>query len=83
MNETEQEILTKLSIIENLLRGYIERPLSFSEASEHLGISKSYLYKMTCKNTIPHYKPTGKRIYFEICELNRWMLTNPVVKSDF
>ncbi|MCQ2077608.1 MAG: helix-turn-helix domain-containing protein, partial [Bacteroidaceae bacterium] len=40
--------------------------LSFDEASKFLSLSKSYLYKLTSAGLIPHYKPQGKMIYFEI-----------------
>lgn len=39
--------------------------LSFDEASKFLNLSKSYLYKLTSGNLIPHYKPQGKMLYFE------------------
>ena len=34
--------------------------LSFEEASRFLNLSKSYLYKLTSGNLIPHYKPQGR-----------------------
>ena len=34
--------------------------LSFDEASTFLNLSKSYLYKLTSGNLIPHYKPQGR-----------------------
>ena len=43
--------------------------LSFDEASKFLNLSKSYLYKLTSGNLIPHYKPQGKMLYFEKAEL--------------
>jgi excisionase family DNA binding protein len=36
--------------------------LSFDEASKYLNLSKSYLYKLTSAQQIPHYKPQGKMI---------------------
>ncbi len=74
----ENIILEKLATIENLLRGQTEKPLTLSEAAQYLDISKSYLYKLTCSNKIPHYKPQGKRVYFAKGELNTWLLRNPV-----
>ena len=35
---------------------------SFDEASKFLPLSKSYLYKLTSGNLIPHYKPQGKML---------------------
>ena len=46
--------------------------LSFDEASKFLNLSKSYLYKLTSGNLIPHYKPQGKMLYFEKVELEAW-----------
>jgi excisionase family DNA binding protein len=52
--------------------------LSFDEASKFLNLSKSYLYKLTSGNLIPHYKPQGKMLYFEKDELETWLRQNPV-----
>ncbi|KAA6325369.1 hypothetical protein EZS27_025412 [termite gut metagenome] len=52
--------------------------LSFEEASKFLNLSKSYLYKLTSGNLIPHYKPQGKMLYFEKEELEAWLRQNPV-----
>ena len=34
--------------------------LSFDEASKYLNLSKSYLYKLTSAQQIPHYKRTSR-----------------------
>ena len=52
--------------------------LSFDEASKYLNLSKSYLYKLTSAQQIPHYKPQGKMIYFEKDALEAWLRQNPV-----
>lgn len=52
--------------------------LSFDEASKFLHSSKSYLYKLTSGNLIPHYKPQGKMLYFEKADLEMWLRQNPV-----
>lgn len=52
--------------------------LTFNEASKFIGISKSYLYKLTSAGLIPHYKPSGKMIFFEKSALERWMRQNPI-----
>ncbi len=52
--------------------------LSFDEASPFLNLSKSYLYKLTAGNLIPHYKPQGKMLYFEKSELEAWLRQNPI-----
>ena len=52
--------------------------LSFDEASKFLNLPKSYLYKLTSGNLIPHYKPQGKMLYFEKVELEAWLRQNPI-----
>ena len=56
--------------------------LTSDEAARYLGISKSYLYKMTMKQQIPHYKPMGKMCYFNRMELESWLQSNRVATAD-
>jgi len=56
--------------------------LTFDEAVMFTGLAKSYLYKLTAGGKIPYYKPSGKLIYFDRSELERWMLRNPVKTAD-
>ena len=56
--------------------------LTSDEAAQYLGISKSYLYKMTMKQKIPHYKPMGKMVYFYRKELEQWVLANRISTAD-
>lgn len=56
--------------------------LSFEEACEFLNFSKSYLYKLTSQCLIPHYKPSGKMVYFERVELENWLRQNPVKTKE-
>ena len=55
-----------------------ENVLSFDEASKFLNLSKSYLYKLTSGNLIPHYKPQGKMLFFERADLEAWLRQNPI-----
>lgn len=50
--------------------------LTSNEAARYMGISKSYLYKLTMRGEIPHYKPMGKMCYFNRAELEQWLQTN-------
>lgn len=58
------ELTERLDRIERLLVAHKE-VLTFEEASEYAGISRSYLYKLTASKDIPHSKPNGKMIFFE------------------
>lgn len=50
--------------------------LTSDEAARYMGISKSYLYKLTMKGNIPYYKPMGKMCYFNRAELEAWLQHN-------
>ena len=39
--------------------------LTFNEASKYIGISKSYLYKLTSAGLIPHADGWGSKVLFE------------------
>lgn len=52
--------------------------LTSNEAAKYLGISKSYLYKLTMGQRIPHYKPMGKMCYFNRLELEGWLQSNRI-----
>jgi len=56
--------------------------LTSAEAARYLGISKSYLYKLTMTRAIPHYKPLGKLCYFNREELEKWLQANRVATAD-
>ncbi|MFZ1520171.1 MAG: helix-turn-helix domain-containing protein, partial [Ignavibacteriaceae bacterium] len=74
-------ILKKLSDIENLLKKKDDRPLNFKEACAYLGFAPSYLYKLTYRKVIPHYKPTGKVLFFSKNELDEWIFDKKKDKS--
>ena len=67
----------RVAELENLVL-HSKNVLSFEEASRFLNLSKSYLYKLTSGNLIPHYKPQGKMRYFEKTELEAWLRQNPI-----
>lgn len=59
-----------------------KKVLSFKEAVTFTGLSKSYLYKLTSRRHVPHFKPHGKKIYFDRAQLEAWLLSNPVATAD-
>jgi excisionase family DNA binding protein len=77
-----QTILKKLSSIEDLLKRKDDKPLTFKEACTYLGYAPSYLYKLTYKNVVPHYKPTGKIIFFSKNELDEWIFKSRCKNSE-
>lgn len=83
-------IIQRLNAIESLLRSdkVIERVvetkevMTVAELSEYLSISKSAIYKMTSSNVLPHYKPTGKLLYFKKAEIVEWVLKDRIKTVD-
>ena len=65
----------RLRNIETLLLSQ-KTVLNFDEVAAYTGLSKSYLYKLTCSGGIPCYKPQGKHIYFNKPEIDQWLLQN-------
>ena len=56
--------------------------LTSDEAARYMGISKSYLYKLTMTRKIPHYKPTGKVCYFDRRELEDFLRSGRVSMNE-
>lgn len=52
--------------------------LTPKEAASLLGYEESYLYQLTSKQLIPHYKPTGKKVLFHREELVKWVLESRI-----
>jgi len=67
------KIEERLDRIERLLTNSKD-VLTFEEACEYMGVSRSFLYKLTSRRQIPHSKPNGKMIFFEKKKINFWLL---------
>lgn len=75
----DTNILEKLERIEKLLetqQAMQKQVLNFNDACIYLELSQSHLYKLTSTGSIPHYKPNGKKLYFNRQELDIWLLRN-------
>ncbi len=55
---------------------FLKPVLTFEEGCRYSGLSKSWMYKLTHRGEVPHYKPDGKKIYFKREELEAWLLRN-------
>lgn len=73
--ENFKSIDDRLRNIESLLLTQ-KKVLNFDEVAAYTGLSKSYLYKLTCSGGVPCYKPQGKHIYFNKEEIDLWLLQN-------
>lgn len=73
--ENLENISERLRNLETLLLTQ-KTVLNFDEVAAYTGLSKSYLYKLTCTGGIPCYKPQGKHLYFNKQEIDQWLLQN-------
>jgi excisionase family DNA binding protein len=78
---THELIDKRLEHIEKLLLGQKD-VFTFEECCLYTGISRTYMYKLTCTNRIPHFKPHGKIIYFSKKEIEACLMKNPVKTAD-
>ena len=80
---TPSELQKELEEIKILLLSK-KNVLNINELSDYTGYSKSYVYKLTSRNSIPYFKPSGKSISFDRVEIDTWLLKNKhlQVKED-
>lgn len=71
----ELKILEQLDRIEKIVRVH-KTVMTFDEACDYTGISRSYMYKLTARGEIPFSKPRGKLIFFSREKLDKWLLNN-------
>ena len=74
----EEDLIKVADLITANIISTQKEVLTSDEAARYLGISKSYLYKLTMLQKIPHYKPMGKMCYFNRLELEGWLQNNRV-----
>jgi len=73
------ELRAEISELRNQVAGSIhlhKSIFSLLEVAEYCSLGKDYLYQLTSKNLIPHYKPRGKLMYFRRDEIDNWLLQN-------
>jgi len=81
----DTNIIEQLDRIEKLLKEQQtmkKQVLNFNEACAYLELLQSHLYKLTSTSAVPHYKPNGKKIYFQREELDNWLLRNRMNSQD-
>ena len=82
MNVEQKNQLTEIAkmVIDNTLF-CTKEVLTSEETARYMGISKSYLYKLTMRGEIPHYKPMGKICFFNRQEVEAWLQSNRVATA--
>lgn len=56
--------------------------LTADECAQYLGVSKSYLYKLTMARKIPFSKPLGKMCFFSRADIEAWLMSNRQATAD-
>lgn len=72
------ELEERFERLERLSLLAAKKVLTINEAAVLLGLSKGYIYKLTCAKKIPHYKPGAKLLYFDRDELEAWAKRNRI-----
>jgi excisionase family DNA binding protein len=82
LQATKASVLEKLIDLEEILKRRNDRKMNFKEACEYLGFAPSYLYKLTYRKVVPHYKPSGKVLFFSKNELDEWIFSKSNGKNE-
>ena len=77
-----EDIQIQLDRIERNTLLAAKKVLTFEDVALITGLSRSYLYKLTSANQIPHYKPSGKQLYFDREEIESWLKQNRVATVE-
>lgn len=56
--------------------------LNLEDVSQYTGFSKQTLYNLVHKKEIPHYKPTGGKLFFVKAELLSFLKKNRVSSNE-
>jgi excisionase family DNA binding protein len=75
---TLQHLIDKIEILTQAVLTN-KNTLTLDECASYTGLSTSHLYKLTSSGAIPHYKPNGKKLYFDRSEIDAWLRQNRVI----
>ncbi|MBC8988403.1 helix-turn-helix domain-containing protein [Pedobacter sp. N36a] len=59
----------------------MENFISIKGLSDQLGLSKSYIYKLSSGNILPKYCPSGKLIFFKKSEVEAWLESHRIASQ--
>lgn len=71
-----EKLLHELQEIKQLI-ALQKKVLTLDEFCTYAGVSKSYAYHLTSTGKIRFYRPIGKLIYFDIEDVNDFLMQNP------
>ena len=56
--------------------------LTVDEVVNYTGFSQKQIYKLTSTRAIPHYKPSGRKLFFKKDEIDEWISRGRVDTLD-
>jgi excisionase family DNA binding protein len=56
----------------------IQKPLNVKQAAEFLNLKPSYIYNLVFYGKLMAYKPSGKRLFFKVSDLEKYAYSNKV-----
>ena len=78
----ENRELTQLDRIERYTLLAAKNVLTVEDVVILTSLSASTIYKLTCTQQIPFYKPNGRAIFFDKKEIEDWLRRNRVATVD-
>ena len=81
-------LLEKINKIEKMLTGdyatdvSLKPMLTVIEAAEYMGLSMSSMYKLTHRQELPVYKPSGGKVYLKREDINAYMCSNKIMSNE-
>lgn len=72
----------KLDEILSILKAEELQPLTIEQATRYLSVSRSFLYSLTSRGEIAHFKPGGKLVYFQKVDLDKWLFSHRIPSAD-
>jgi excisionase family DNA binding protein len=56
--------------------------LTVDEVVNYTGFSQKQIYKLTSTRQIPHYKPSGRKLFFKKNEIDEWITRGRIDTLD-
>lgn len=75
------ELNARLDRIERAALLAAKDVLTMDETVFYTGLSKAFLYQLTSRGDIPHYK-RSRKLYFHKADLNAWLTKTKVMSND-
>lgn len=85
MGENIAQFEKRLERVESIFNAkvtYEKKMVSAKELSSMIGFSEKYIYKLCTQEKIPHYRPTGGNIRFDMDEIDIWLHSTPLLKRQ-